>query len=181
MIENLKIQKSSFWANLFKTTTDINDLFALIQSIPLFKNLNKSNVRLLSELLHHRSYQANEYIFHQGDPGNALYIVIEGTINIVQTSENGSDIPLVKLKGGDFLGELALVDDDIRSASAIASSNSKLAAIFKSDLDSFMKKHPNAGVEIMRNMSIVLSKRIKSLNSDYSKLLENYNSNLEDK
>ena len=175
------IQKSSFWANLFKTTANINDLYDIIKNTPLFKNLSRSNFKHLYELLHHRSFQTNEYIFYQGDPGNALYIIVEGSIKISQTSDDEIEIPLVELNSGDFLGELALIDDDIRSASAVALSSTKIAVIFKSDLDSFMKKYPNAGVEIMKNMSHILSTRIKSLNSEYSNLLTAYNKYLENK
>ena len=181
MKEEQKIQKSSFWDNLFKTTASIGDLYDIFKNIALFKNLGKNHFKQLYGLLHNRSYKFNEYVFHQGDPGNALYIIIEGSIKIIQTSEIGIEIELVELQSGDFLGEIALIDDDIRSASAIASSNTKLAVIFKSDLNAYMKKLPVAGVEIMRNMSHVLSTRLKNLNSDYSDLLNNYNNKLEDK
>jgi len=181
MKEEQKIQKSSFWANLFKTTANIGDLYDIFKNIPLFKNLGKNHFKHIYEIFHNRSYKSNEYVFHQGDPGNALYIIVEGSIKIIQTSESGLEIELVELKSGDFLGELALIDDDIRSASAIASSNTKLAVIFKSDLNAYMKKYPIAGVEIMKNMSHVLSTRLKNLNSDYSDLLNKYNHKLEDK
>jgi len=179
MKEEHKIKKSSFWSNLFKRTTNIGELKNVFRKIPLFRNLGKNHFKHLFEILHHRSYQMNEYIFYQGDPGNALYIIVEGSIKIKQFSESGTEIDLVELNSGDFLGELALIDDDIRSASAIASTNTKLAVIFKSDLNAFMKRYPIAGVEIMRNMSHVLSTRLKNLNSDYSDLLDKYNNKLE--
>lgn len=175
MKEEHKIQKSSFWSNLFKTSANIGDLYEIFKNIPLFKNLGKNHFKHIYELLHNRSYQSNEYVFHQGDPGNALYIIVEGSIKIIQTSEKATEIELVELQSGDFLGELALIDDDIRSASAIASSNTKLAVIFQSDLNTYMKKYPLAGVEIMKNMCHVLSTRLKNLNCDYSNLLNDFN------
>lgn len=180
MKEEQIIKKSSFWSNLFKTTANMDDLHDVFKRIPLFENLSKSRFKNLFEILHHRSYQMNEYIFYQGDPGNALYIIVEGSIKIKQFSDNETEIELVELKSGDFLGELALIDDDIRSASAVASANTKLAVIFKSDLNAFMKKYPSAGVEIMKNMSHVLSTRLKNLNSDYSDLFNKFNNKLEE-
>ncbi|MEN8193906.1 MAG: cyclic nucleotide-binding domain-containing protein [Bacteroidota bacterium] len=170
-----KIQKSSFWANLFKTTANFNDLYGIIKNTPLFENLGRSNFKHLYALLNHRSYKSNEYVFHQGDPGNAFYIIVEGSIKIIQTSEENKEILSTELHRGDFLGELALIEDDIRPASAVALSNSKLAVIFKSDLDSFMKKYPLAGVEIMRNLSHILSTRLKNLNTDFTELLDKCN------
>ncbi len=82
MKEEQKIQKSSFWANLFKTTASIGDLYDIFKNIALFKNLGKNHFKQLYGLLHNRSYKLNEYVFHQGDPGNALYIIIEGSIKI---------------------------------------------------------------------------------------------------
>ncbi len=181
MKEKHRIQKSSFWANLFKTNANIDDLYLIIKNIPLFSNMGKNHFKHLYELLHFRSYQTNEYIFYQGDPGNALYIIVEGAINIKQFADNETEFELAELKSGDFLGELALIDDDIRSASAIASCNTKLAVIFNSDLNTFMKKYPTAGVEIMKNMGRVLSTRLRNLDSDYSDLLNKFNNKLEDK
>jgi len=180
MKEKHTIEKSSFWANLFKTKANIDDLYDIIKHIPLFKNLSKNHFKNLYELLHYRSYQTNEYVFYQGDPGNALYIIVEGSIKIKQFAKDDVEIELAELNSGDFLGELALIDDDIRSASAIASSHTKLAVIFKSDLNNFMKKYPNAGVEIMKNMSFVLSTRLKKLDADYTELLYKYKKNLEE-
>jgi len=181
MKEKHTIQKSSFWANLFKTKANSDDLYDIVKHIPLFQNLSKNHFKHLYELLHYRSYQPNEYIFYQGDPGNALYIIVEGSIKIKQFSKDNTEIELAELKSGDFLGELALIDDDIRSASAIASSHTKLSVIFQSDLNAFMKKYPSAGVEIMKNMSFVLSTRLKKLDTDYTQLLYEYNKNMEEK
>ena len=70
------VAKSSFWANLFKTPTEISDFEEVLLSVPPFKKLSGKQIKLLMQLIHNRVYTANEYVFYQNDPGIGLYIII---------------------------------------------------------------------------------------------------------
>lgn len=170
MKENQKVVRSSFWANLFKPPTDKSDLQEILQGIPMFAELSKRDFPMLFNIIHNRSYVAQEYIFYQGDPGIGLYIIREGEVRIVRKLDSGEIIPLAKFKDGDFFGELALVDDEKRSASAIADSDVKLAVIFKPDLDEFISRFPKKGVKILQGISHVVAVRLRQLNEENIKL-----------
>ena len=131
---NQLITKSSFWANLFKTPTEKSELEEVLLSMPPFKYLSNKKIKLLMKVIHNRIYTANEYIFFQGDPGIGLYLIIRGEILITEEID-GERFDLAMLTRGDFFGELALLDEEKRSASAIALKDSQLAVIFKPDLD----------------------------------------------
>ncbi len=167
--------KSSFWANLYKTPTEISDIEEVLLSMPPFKNLSKSNINLILKLIHNRVYTANEYVFYQGDPGIGLYIVIKGEILITQESEEGERFDLAKLSRGDFFGELALLDEERRSASAIAMKDSQIAVIFRPDLDDFIESNPKEGVKILRGLTHIITTRLRNLNHNYFEL---YNSTI---
>jgi CRP-like cAMP-binding protein len=147
---NLKDRQSTFWSNLFKAPAERSDLEEVLHSMPPFKNFNSTQLKQLLKLVHNRVYSANEYIFYQGDPGIALYIIREGEIKVVKNSDQDKEMELTRFGRGDFFGELALMDTDLRSASAIALTDSNLGAIFKPDIDKFIEKFPKKGVEILR-------------------------------
>jgi CRP-like cAMP-binding protein len=163
------VAKSSFWANLFKTPTEKSDLEEVLLSIPPFKKFSGKRIKLLMQLIHNRVYTANEYVFYQSDPGIGLYIVINGEILITQ-DELGERFDLAWLGRGDFFGELALLDEEKRSASAIALKESQVAVIFKPDLDDFVNAYPKEGVEIMKGLSLIIATRLRNLNQDYFSL-----------
>ena len=71
------------------------------------------------------------------------------------------------LTRGDFFGELALLDEEKRSASAIALKDSQVAVIFKPDLDEFVETHSKEGIQILRGISQIVATRLRNLNQDY--------------
>lgn len=174
MNEGRKIRYSSFWANLFKSPTEKNDLEEVLQSMPPFQNMNRKHLKALMQHIHNREYTENEYIFYQGDPGIGLYIIIKGEVVVKQGEIDPQDENLAKLGRGDFFGELALLDNSPRSASAIATNPSNIAVIFKPDLDEYIDKYPKQGVDIMRGISQIIVTRLRNLNQDYIKLIKEF-------
>ena len=163
-------KKSSFWSNLFKDPTAKSDLENVLMSMPPFKKVGTKYIRLLLKLIHNRVYAANEYIFYQGDPGIGLYIIIKGEVLITQTDRDGDRFELVRLGKGDFFGEVALLDEEFRSASALAVKDSTLAVIFKPDLDDFIEEYPRQGILILRGLSQMIATRLRNMNQDYFSL-----------
>jgi CRP-like cAMP-binding protein len=168
--QNKKTIHSSFWANIFHTPTESDELLLLLNAIPLFKLLSKKDINILISFIHNRNYIAGEYIFYQGDPGIGLYLIRDGEVLISRENENGDKVNLAVFEKGDFFGELALVDSEKRSASAIANSDTKLSVIFKPDLDEFIEKYPNKGIKILRGIAEITAIRLRTLNEDYFNL-----------
>jgi CRP/FNR family transcriptional regulator, cyclic AMP receptor protein len=161
--------KSSFWANLFKTPTERSELEQVLLSMPPFEKLNPNHLKILMKLMHNRVYAYNELIFHQGDPGTGLYTIIKGEVIITQ-EEDGDRWELALLGRGDFFGELALLDDEKRSATATALKETQVAVIFKPDLDNFVETYPKEGIKILRGISHIVATRLRNLNQDYFSL-----------
>ena len=158
---------NSFWANFFNSSTEKIDLQKSLLSIPIFEGLNKRDCAALINLIHHRIYVAGEYVFYQGDPGLGIYLIREGEVEIKRNMQDGETLTLVNLQRGDFFGELALVDGEKRSASAIAKSDSKLAVIFKPDLDEYIEKFPKKGIKILEGISKIIAARLRKVNDEY--------------
>jgi CRP-like cAMP-binding protein len=158
---------SSFWSNIFNPATEKTDLQKSLQSIPLFEGLGKRDLSLLLSIVHSRSYLTGEYIFYQGDPGIGLYIIREGDVKVIRGGENSNEIILATFTKGDFFGELALVDGERRSASAVAKTDVKAAVIFKPDLDEFIDKYPRKGIKILNGIAHIIATRLRSVNEDF--------------
>ena len=86
----------------------------------LFERAEEDALVAVARHLRRRRFRRGETIFHQGDPGDALHILSSGAVKIVLPSLEGEEAIIATLHGGDFFGELALLDGAPRSATAIA-------------------------------------------------------------
>jgi CRP-like cAMP-binding protein len=90
----------------------------LLGNTDLFADLDRSALLSLGERALERRYKKGQIIFHQGDLGDTLYVLAEGTVKVFVTSEHGDEMVLATLHPPDTLGELAVIDGGPRSASA---------------------------------------------------------------
>jgi CRP-like cAMP-binding protein len=160
-----RIIHSSFWANFFKAPANKSEFEKTLLSIPIFEELTGRDITQLSGILHNRNYMPGEVIFHQGDPGVGIYIIREGVVEIRRDYE-GQVFTMARFTAGDFFGELALVDGEKRSASAIAITDTKIAVIFKPDLDEFIERYPKKGIKILQGISKITVARLRNVNED---------------
>jgi CRP-like cAMP-binding protein len=100
--------------------TDPAALRAALGAVVLFADLEEADLETLVASVETRRYRRGETVFRQGDPGDALYVVLSGRVKIASPSEGGVEAILATLRPGEFFGALALLDGAARSASATA-------------------------------------------------------------
>lgn len=93
---------------------------AALAGVPLFRELEADVLDQLAASVRIRRYRRGEVIFHQGDPGDALHVILAGRVKISSPSDSGVEAILATLRPGEFFGALALLDGAPRSASATA-------------------------------------------------------------
>ena len=154
---------SPLWANLFKLdfARDPEEAAAVevLKKIPLFEEIGNREIAAITRLLHKRTYQADEYVFQQDDPGLGMYIILHGSVAILTEP---SRQPLAELRDGDFFGELALLDELPRSASAKATAPSTILGFFQPDFFSLLDRHPRLGIKIVLRLARMVGRRLRA-------------------
>ncbi len=110
-------------------------------------------------------FKKDEYICHEGEPGNEMYIILKGSIGIYLTNFFGNLTEVAKITEGDFFGEMAIFDNQPRSASCIALEDTLCVAINKENLREFFVNCPDLAERVVANMS----KRIRHMNDELYK------------
>lgn len=158
----------NIWNNIFrKERTHKDEIEAILYKIPLFQDLNRKELALIKRILHKREYKSGEVVFHQGDTGLGMYIIVRGTVNIVCGPESNL---LTELKEGDFFGELALLDDSPRSATAITKEPSMLLGFFKPELLDIITRNPKLGCKVLFKLAWIIGERLKRTNEQLNEL-----------
>jgi CRP/FNR family transcriptional regulator, cyclic AMP receptor protein len=150
----------SFWGST-KKKRKTGDIKELLHGIPLFEQLTDRELTGIERILHERMYEPNEEIFREGEPGVAMFIIQSGSV-LIQVGRSGKT--LAELHEGEFFGELALLDDSPRSASAKANSESKILAFSQPDLFSVMERNPHLGLKIILALARIIGERLKRMN-----------------
>lgn len=156
----------SFWGNIFREP-DEEPIYALLRDIPLFDGLSTGELADVTAILHRREYAPDEVLFRQGNPGVGMYIIREGAIEIVDETTGDT---LAELADGDFFGEMALLNETPRSATAVARRDSVLYGLFRPDLLGLVERDPSLGVQLLLRMSRVISERLVHTNDTVREL-----------
>ena len=128
------------WSNLFSKNGSREDTRSLLKNTKIFASLNRRQLDSIDRIIYERFFQAGETVFQQGDPGIGMYIIQEGIIYIVQMP---AEHILAELAAGDFFGEIALLNETPRSASAIAKTDCTLLCVSQPDLLGLFKRDPS--------------------------------------
>lgn len=129
----------------------------LIKNIALFSSMNEKDLKNIESSLRTTKIKQGDTLFRKGDEGTSLYIVKRGTVKIVLPSTEGSEIIVTIFSKGDYFGEMSLVDEEPRSADAIAMEECELYILKRSDFLSFLQSN----VEAIKSVLSVLSKRLR--------------------
>lgn len=126
---------------------------ALLRTIPMFEGLGDEDLEALASTLEDRTFSAGQMIFNQGDPGDAMYLIAEGHVNIHLPGEASRRVSLKDITRGEYFGELALFDSKPRSASALATTDALLLELSRETLSGYLTRRPGAAMAILRTIA----------------------------
>lgn len=130
----------------------------ILSAVPLFKLLDPTECAGLMKVLVRRDCEAGETLFSFSEPGDSLYIVAEGTVELSVRDTTGTRIVLAECRRGDFFGELSLLDGGARTATATAVTTCELLELDRDDLIRFLRAHPDAALDLLT----IMGERLRS-------------------
>jgi CRP/FNR family cyclic AMP-dependent transcriptional regulator len=133
-----------------------------LHALSLFVDLSPAELEIVDGLLHERTYLKDEVIFDEGEDGQAIYIVLDGQVEINRLSSPGAG-RVATIGPGTFFGELALLDDAPRSAQARAATACELVVFFRDDFVSLLETRAHIASKISRQLARHIAARMREL------------------
>ncbi len=138
-----------------------NDLF--LKKIPIFSRVSKPELEEMSKITEMKKFKKDDLIFSEGEEGESMFLIISGLIKVFKTSTGGQIKTLDMLGKGDFLGEMAILDKEIRSATAAAIENTEVMVLKKRVFEKHIKTNPIVSLKIMQALCARLRKADKDI------------------
>ncbi|MDA3871216.1 MAG: cyclic nucleotide-binding domain-containing protein [Candidatus Marinimicrobia bacterium] len=158
---------SPLWDNIFKNKKSTKALeFEAIKNANIFDGLKNKELKFVQTMVYLRKFKKGEYIFKKSNPGNGMYIILKGEVQIIdENKKEQKQNLLATLVDGEFFGELSLLDESPRSASALCSDYTEALGFFRSDLLDITNRKPLIGSKIVLNVARILGERLRVTNN----------------
>ena len=135
-----------------------------ISKVELFRGLAPHGLERIASIASEETYSLGHKLFSEGDPGEKLYLILEGKVRISRFVAGMGEEALAVLGPGSAFGEMALIDEVPRSADAIVHERVKLLSLSKEAMQDLLFLHKDLAYEILWNIVRVLSRRLRETN-----------------
>jgi len=140
--------------------TGTAEVAALLAKVPTFETLGEPDLLEVAKVAVPRRFDAHEVIFREGDASDTCYVVRSGHARAIREHSDGRSLTLAQFGPGDIFGELAMFDDERRSANVETVEATEVIAILGSDMRRLMRAHPDIAVKLV----ISLGRRLRETN-----------------
>lgn len=137
----------------------------LLARVPLLADLEASELERIAQVAVPRSYPKGARVFHEGDESDACYVIRSGEVRVTREHSDGRAIALATLGPGELVGELAMLDGGVRSASLEALSDIELLAVSAADMRGLLERNAS----ITAKLVVALTKRLRETNERISR------------
>ena len=144
---------------------------AILAESPLFDNLLTTELTMLADLFTFKTYSAGEVVFDEGNVGDSMYVIAEGSVEVLRKNPAGELQPIAVLQAPQFFGEMSLIDKEYRSATVRANEGAKLLQLTNENLHVFARNYRNGFTWVVVNIARVLSTRLREVNRRLSEKL----------
>jgi len=160
------------WDTVYSKKNDPEaEILETMANLKLFEGIPKRGLKYIRSMCHKRTYNQDEHIFRVNEPGVGMYILLEGEVEVYQTERETKRVLKIH-NANEFFGELGLLDDNPRSASAQAKSDSVLLGFFRPDLESIIVRKPALASVLLMNIAKVIGEKLIMTNYELMKISE---------
>lgn len=147
-------------------------ILEIIEHIQLFEDFEQADILSMARHLTCYRAPAGSEIIREGEPGDFMLLLLEGSIEIVKTSSNGLPQRIGLASPGKTLGEMSLVDGEPRFASCIATETVTFAVLDRAGLGHILVNEPQLGIKILMELLLLLNQRLRSVSGRLMQTLE---------
>lgn len=130
----------------------MSPLVSLLAEVPLFQLLDADERAALAQMMEQASIAAGDVLFREGEPGDRMYVVCSGAVELTTTDKLGQKLVLTTAARGDLFGELSLLDQGARNARATVLEAAELLVLDRATLMDFIRRKPDAALDMMAVM-----------------------------
>jgi CRP/FNR family transcriptional regulator, cyclic AMP receptor protein len=130
----------------------MSPLVSLLAEVPLFHLLDTDERAALAQMMEQANFPAGYRIFEEGDPGDRMYVICSGQVELATTDKLGQKLLLTTATRGDLFGELSLLDQGARTAKATVVEDAELLVLDRATLTDFIRRRPDAAIDMMAFM-----------------------------
>ena len=135
----------------------LNKEVEVLRDVPLFSKIDHTKLKLLAFTSENLIHPDGQFLFREGEPGDAAYIVLKGKVSVFIQTEKGS-VEIAQLKRGDVVGEISILCDVPRTASVKAVESVQTLKVTKDTFIHLLTEFPEIAIEIMRELASRLNK-----------------------
>jgi CRP/FNR family transcriptional regulator, cyclic AMP receptor protein len=139
----------------------------MLKKVPLFAEFSDDDLVAVASLMQGRRYAKHAVLVYEGDPGDALFIVISGNVAVTRVSNDGKEAILSILKEGDFFGEMGVLDASPRSATIKALRDADVAILARKDFLEMLGKNPQMCLSLVAALSARLRATNQAIQGNY--------------
>ena len=140
----------------------------VLRNIPLFAKVTPAKLKLLAFTSERLEYPAGDELFHQGDYGDAAYIILEGEADVLVDTPHGA-VKVATLGKNDIVGEIAILCDVPRTATVVAHHNLDALRVSKDGFFHLVTQFPQVGIEVMSALASKLQRTTQALTAAHAK------------
>ncbi len=139
------------------------DALSTLASVPLFARVPRPDLADLGSRMTSRQLPRGTVLFHQGDPGDSLYVIESGAVKVSNLSGDGREVVVALLGPGEVLGELAMLDRGVRTADATAIEDTVVLALSSAGFRPFVEDHPQVAWQLLEVLAVRLRETSEAL------------------
>ena len=138
-----------------------------LKAVPFFQELSEDELKKLAQVMEERTFKKGEIIFNEGEEGKALYLLVEGEVEVVKTMKGWYKETLAVFKKGRLFGELSFLSGKNHSALARTTQDVKVYVLTKNQYDTLEKNDPVITQKIMKVIALTLSTALQKMNERF--------------
>jgi len=146
-------------------------LLSFLKGHALFQDLIPQELDIVSSRLSVREVEAGKLLFCEGDNADFLCLVAQGELDVLKRAANAQEVVIATLSDGDSVGEMALIDGMVRSATVKASMYSMVIVLKRDDFEQIVQSYPRIGTKILKGIARNISLNLRRTSSALSKLM----------